>query len=84
MEEDLATENVEVSGLELAHNHLELRIVQEGRREFRVPFFEAEMRLSEQVPALFEGLPWRVKLGHDHDAAHPGVIDQISDVGRRV
>ena len=62
MEEDLATENVEVSGLELAHNHLELRIVQEGRREFRVPFFEAEMRLSEQVPALFEGLPWRVKL----------------------
>ncbi len=52
MQEDLATENIEVEGLELAHNHLELRVVQKGQREFRIPFFSREMILSEQIPDL--------------------------------
>lgn len=60
---DIATENVELEDLELVHNHLELRIIQEGQREFRFPFFASEMRLAEIAPTVFSAdSQWLVHL----------------------
>ena len=66
MERDIATENVEFQSLEMAHNHLELRVDLQGRRESRVPFFEARMKLSEVLPDIFPpDSPWEVTLSDD-------------------
>ena len=66
MERDIATENVEFQSLEMAHNHLELRVDQQGRRESRVPFFEAQMKLSEVLPDIFPpDSPWQVTLSDE-------------------
>ena len=62
-----ATVNVEVQNLTLAHNHLELQVVQEGQREFRFPFFEDEIDLEVVAEAAFsQDVPWIARLSDGH------------------
>ena len=62
-----ATVNVEVQNLTLAHNHLELQVVQEGQREFRFPFFEDEIDLEVVAEAAFsQDVPWIARLSEGH------------------
>lgn len=70
------TNNVQAEQVEPAHRYLELQIVQEGTREFRLPFIEAEIVLAEAAPKAFSaGSPWLARLQGDQVA----LIHQQSD-----
>ncbi|MCA9779501.1 MAG: FHA domain-containing protein [Candidatus Eremiobacteraeota bacterium] len=57
------TENTEVGELTLSHAHWELHIVQEGLREFRIPFYRDTLVLQKHAGEAFpEGVPWSATL----------------------
>lgn len=61
--EGLKTEDVDVSLAPLAHNYLELQVVQADQKEYRFPFFEEMIDLEEVAAAAFpEPAPWIARL----------------------
>ena len=57
------TESTEVSDLKLSHTHWELHIVQEGLREFRIPFYQDQMDLGKHAADAFsESINWTATL----------------------
>lgn len=60
---DDLTDNVQVESFVPAAAHLELQILQQGQREFRVPFLESEIVFSEHARRAFpSGSAWCAKL----------------------
>lgn len=61
--EGLKTEDVDVSLAPLAHNYLELQVVQADQKEYRFPFFGEEIDLEEVAAQAFpEPAPWVARL----------------------
>jgi DNA-binding SARP family transcriptional activator len=57
------TQNVQAQSVTLASAHLELQIVLDGQREFRLPFITEELIFARDAAAAFpDGSPWSAKL----------------------